>query len=134
MYLFDTDIVSYLTRRFPIQPVYDRFHAAPAANRFISAITVMELRRGARLHPAGDALWQRIVNEIFPFVEIIPVAKDEAVGAADLQARMQLAGQILPEADTIIAATALVHNLILITRNIRHFERITEVRLENWFV
>lgn len=46
-----------------------------------------------------------------------------------LPAELEAAGQILADADLQIAATALHHNLELVTGNLRHFERVAELRL-----
>lgn len=48
---------------------------------------------------------------------------------ARLRAAPRRQGQLIPDMDLLIAATALVENLILVTRNIRHFKRISALRL-----
>jgi len=53
--------------------------------------------------------------------------------AADLSAHLERKGQPIESADIFIAATALAHNLILVTRNQRHFERVPGLVVENWF-
>jgi tRNA(fMet)-specific endonuclease VapC len=45
------------------------------------------------------------------------------------RAALRRQGQLIPDMDLLIAATALEENLTLVTRNIRHFERIPELRL-----
>ena len=59
---------------------------------------------------------------------------DEEVSmvAADLTAQLRRSGRSLDWADLFIAATALVHGLIVVTRNVRHFDRVDGLLVENW--
>lgn len=43
-----------------------------------------------------------------------------------------LRGMLIPDLDLLIASTAIVHNLTLMTRNTRHFSRIAELTLYQW--
>jgi predicted nucleic acid-binding protein len=45
---------------------------------------------------------------------------------------LELKGERLQDADIMIAAIALQHNLTLVTNNVNHFKRIKNLRLENW--
>lgn len=47
-----------------------------------------------------------------------------------IKADLQLRGQLIDDFDTMIAATAIQHDLTLLTNNIRHFERIEGLRIE----
>ncbi len=48
---------------------------------------------------------------------------------AQTRARLRHSGQLIPDMDLLIAATAVHHDLTLITRNLRHFERIPDLKL-----
>ena len=48
---------------------------------------------------------------------------------ARIRARLRRQGQLIPDLDLLIAATAVTHGLTLVTRNRRHFERIPELAL-----
>ena len=52
--------------------------------------------------------------------------------AAEIYGKLYRQGQLITDADILIAATALVHNLTLVTENVAHFQRIIELRLESW--
>ena len=52
----------------------------------------------------------------------------------EIKAELQKTGELLPDADLLIAATALDAGAVLVTGNIKHFSRITGLPLENWFV
>lgn len=49
-----------------------------------------------------------------------------------MKAKLEVTGMSLDDFDLILAATALSHNLILITNNERHFKRIDGLKIENW--
>ena len=52
--------------------------------------------------------------------------------AAEIYADLHCSGRLISDADILIAATALTHDLILVTENACHFERITGLRVESW--
>ncbi|MEO5952584.1 MAG: PIN domain-containing protein, partial [Chloroflexia bacterium] len=61
-----------------------------------------------------------------------PLTDDVVEQAADIYASLHRTGQLIGEVDTLIAATALVHNLVLVTNNERHFNRVPGLQIENW--
>ncbi|MBS7637651.1 PIN domain-containing protein [Candidatus Bathyarchaeota archaeon] len=64
------------------------------------------------------------MKEISAF-EILPVTREIAVKAAEIDADLIKRGEALSLAEILIAATAINHNLILLTRNIEHFKGIS---------
>ena len=52
--------------------------------------------------------------------------------ATDIYADLYRRGTLIGDADILIAATALVHGLVVITNNGAHFRRITGLQLDNW--
>ena len=133
MFLFDTNVLSEITNRRPNGPVLQRLMACAPGMRFASEITRYELRYGCALLPAGNTMWQRIEAEVLPRCAWLPVDADVCLQAADLGAQLRLAGKTVDLADLFIAATALAHDLIVVTRNVRHFDRIEGLQVENWF-
>ncbi len=63
---------------------------------------------------------------------MLSVNKDVADTAAKIQSDLEQAGMTIHEMDTLIAATAITHQAIVITRNIKHFARVPRIRFENW--
>ncbi|MGT2437670.1 PIN domain-containing protein [Bradyrhizobium betae] len=133
MFLLDTNVISELRRP-------DRAHrnvaawasTIPAASFFISAISILEIELGARLiarkdTAQGDVLRSWIDNHILARFENRILAIDTAVAlrCAELHVPDPRA-----ERDALIAATALVHGLTIVTRNIGDFAP-TGVRLLN---
>ena len=54
--------------------------------------------------------------------------------AAEIYADLRGAGQLIEDADLLMAAAALVHDMTLVTHNTAHFSRITGLRLEDWLI
>ena len=133
MYLFDTNVLSEVLRPRPALAVTRALYATDRALRFASDITRYELRMGARLRDDGGTLWARIEQRILPLAQWLPFDAQVAMAAADLGADLRRAGQPLEWTDLLLAATAQVHSLTVVTRNVRHFERVPGLTIENWF-
>jgi hypothetical protein len=65
---------------------------------------------------------------------VLPLTDDIIVQAAELYALLYQAGQLISDTDILIAATALKHNLVMVTENVSHFRRIPGLALESWRV
>ena len=61
------------------------------------------------------------------------VAPSPAATAARTRAHLEQAGTPIGPIDTLIAGIALAHDLTLVTRNTREFERVLGLKLENWY-
>lgn len=134
-HLFDTNVVSELRRPNRAHPRVVGFAAAlPRDAVFISVITLHELERGARLAaarggPLASMLRAWLDDHVHPtYAErSLPVTSSVAVAAAGY-ARLPT----VELADQLIAATALVHGLTLVTRNVRHFAPMGVRLLNPW--
>lgn len=130
-YLLDTNVISDARlKRSPALMAWLR--AQEVGSLALSVITILELERGVRRKersdPVGAVPLRRWLEEdVRPMVEgrVLPVDERTAATAAGLH----IPGP-MPEMDALIAATALVHDLVLVTRNTKDFER-TDVRLLN---
>lgn len=133
MFLLDTNILSERIRARPHLPVVRKLLSYEPASLYASEISRYELRYGAARHPQGERLWSRIADDILPLAQWLPVDAEVSIKAADVTTALEKKGQPIEAADIFIAATALAHGLILVTRNTRHFERIPDLVVENWF-
>ena len=131
-YLLDTNVLSELMRKRPDPGVVRRMHLAPAARLKASAMSVLELKAGAGRVPHGAELWRRIKEEVLSRVEVISIGTEEAETAGEFLATLVAAGQPIGVPDALIAATAAVHRLVVVTRNVRHLGRLP-VPVENWW-
>jgi predicted nucleic acid-binding protein len=130
-YLFDTDAISELLRPRPLQPYLNWLKAIPREAQFTSAVTVGELFKGAYRSAAKERHLKNIEERVLPAVTTLPYDLSVARVFGKIRADLERSGNILPDADLQIAATALYHDLELVTGNLRHFERIPDLRLNN---
>lgn len=133
MVLLDTNVLSEAMRRQPTLAVMKAMRALRPEERFASEISRYELRVGAARLDDGGRLWQRLEQEVLPLVRWLSVGAAEAMAAADIGAALRRRGETVESTDLFIAATALVHGLIVATRNVRHFGRVPGLAVENWF-
>ena len=132
-YLLDTNVLSEILKKRPKPGVLDRLKATPSRSLTTSVVCVTELRYGTARHPQGIKLWDRIAREVLPRIRIIPIGEAEAVRAGDLLAGLASSGMPIGIEDVLIGATALEGNLIVVTRNARHFRRIPGLAVESWW-
>lgn len=126
MFLLDTNAVSEPGRPRPDAGFQARFDLTPESRQLFSVLTIGELRRGTRAMESGrqrDQLEavQALILTTYPG-QILAV--DLAIGLcwAALSLENRSAGRATAAVDELIAATALVHDLTVVTRTVRHFE------------
>lgn len=122
-YLLDTNILSELGKPHPDVQVSQLVGSLDSA--WLSMITVHEIEFGIQLLPDGKrrarlaSMVRHLLNTYAG--QVIPVDDAIARQAARLRAGMQRQGRVVHLADTLIAGTALVHGLTLMTCNTRDF-------------
>jgi len=117
-YLVDTNIISELTRPSPNAGVVQ--WARGVERHSLSAISVDEIWFGITRRPAVRLhAW---MENYFQRHEILPVTAAIARRAGELRGDLSKRGMIRQQADMLIAATAQLHGLTLVTRNTRDFE------------
>src|SRR5574341_967657 len=126
MYLLDTNVLSELMRRQPDTHLETRFESEPQP-LFTSAICLEEMRYGVKIGPPGNRLWERAEADVLPYVAVLEFDEPAALLAGDLRAEWKVRGTPVGYRDGLIAATAKAHNLVLVTRNVRHFDHVTEI-------
>ncbi len=133
-YLIDTNVLSELRRKNPNPGVASWFTQRPAATLYMSVLTLGEIRKG--IEGLGDderrmALLDWLETDLPAFFagRILPV--DAQV--ADRWGRLvAAAGRPLPAIDSLLAATALAHDLVLVTRNSRDFSGLPLQLINPW--
>lgn len=128
MYLIDTNCLSELTRVRPDENVVNWFTSHDESTMYLSVITVGELVKGiTRLPDSAKKVnlnqWIKTDLESRFRHRILTIDERVATEWGRLQAQMESDGCPIPAVDALIAATCIVHNLILVTRNIKDFER-----------
>lgn len=128
--LIDTDILSAIMRKNPVVIAGARSYLAIHRRFTISIITRYEILRGLK---AKDATGQLRHFESFCAKNLIlPLTDEIIVRAADIYAALRRKGELMGDADILIAASAMKNGLGVVTNNEEHFKRITGLRTENW--
>ena len=134
MYLLDTNILSELIKKRPNPNLLSQLSSRPVHALYTSMICLMELRYGSALRDDFDRFWAKIVENVVSQIQVIPLGPKEGLIAGDLLARLRKKGQTIGLEDILISATAISHDLVLISGNTRHFSKIEELVMENWLV
>lgn len=95
-----------------------------------SIITRYEILRGLKVKSATRQL--AAFEERCRQSDVLPLADDIIVRAAGIYADLHRQGHLISDADILVAATALVHGLILVTENISHLSRVPDLTIESW--
>lgn len=135
VYLLDTNIISEKEKFCPDEKVDAKIDAYKNISA-ISSITWSELVYGLENMPNGkrkEKVEAFIEMVIKPSYEIIPFDEHAASIFGDLRNRLEKSGRTKPILDLQIAATAIANNMILVTRNMKDFEDIPLLMVENWF-
>lgn len=131
MYVLDTNTISYYFRGDP--QVTPRLQALPPKNIGVPAIVVYELQYGLLRLPkaASKSRLAALANFLQP-VRLLAFDAECANRAARLRVGLEAQGTPIGPHDVLIAATALRHAATLVTRNVREFGRVPQLRVENW--
>ena len=137
-FLLDTNIPSELTRPQPQPSVSEWLDKADDNQLCLSVVSLGEILKGITILPDSKrrkALQQWLDETLRPWFDgrILPINEAIAERWGILAAQRQLKGEPLNMADGLIAASALEHDLTIVTRNIRDFEGL-EVDLFNPWV
>lgn len=126
-FLLDTNVVSEWVKPRPDENVVAWLADVDEDQVFLSVVSFAELRRGVDLLEPGrrrDRLEEWLADDLTARFHgrILDVDRRVADGWGQLMARSQRAGHALASMDAFFAATALRHELTLVTRNVRDFD------------
>lgn len=131
MIVFDTDVISDLMRPRPSSALVARLSAASSGEQCTTAITVGELSFGAHRVDRPD-LFVRAM-ELLTGTRVLPFDEGAAQRYGAVRSELERAGARLADPDLRIASIVLVNDATLVSGNTRHFERVPELVVENWF-
>lgn len=127
-YLIDTNIVIFFfKKKFGL---LEKFKKAGTDNCFISEITLAELIFGVE-NSSNPEKHRREVEDFVSVVSVLPITTSINVFALE-KTRLQKIGTPVDNFDLLIAATAISNGLILVTNNVKHFDRLPQLRIEDW--
>jgi tRNA(fMet)-specific endonuclease VapC len=128
-YMLDTNIVIYVIKRRPIE-VLEVFNAR-AGHLCISAITLSELLHGAEKSTQPERNLRQ-VEDFISRLEVLPYGLKAAAHYGEIRADLERSGTPIGVNDLHIAGHARSEGLVIVTNNLREFERVKALRLENW--
>jgi tRNA(fMet)-specific endonuclease VapC len=130
MYLLDTNICIYIIKNKPIE-VLHILKKKSKSDIFISSITVAELHYGVEKSKYIDKNRVSLL-EFLSIFNIIYFDDKDAVEFGKIKVNLEKNGKIIGPMDLLISAQAKSRNMILVTNNIKEFERIDGLKIENW--
>ena len=130
LHMLDTDTASYIIKRRPAE-IGAKLAAIPPSLVCVSVMTRAELQYGLKRLPVGHRLHIG-VGRFLTIVRALPWDAEAADAYADIRHQLVTTGQIIGEIDMMIAAHSLAAGAVLVTNNVRHYERIPGLALANW--
>ncbi len=128
--LLDTDTLTYFLKGYPnvVSQVNGSFNKYGSLK--ISVITYYELLNGLLYKDAKKQMANFL--ELTQSSQILPITLEIAHLAAEIQSELRQKGRNIGHSDVLIGATALHHNLKVVTNNQAHFSQISNLEMENW--
>ncbi len=130
MYLLDTNTVSdYLKGNPGVLKNLKRHHHSLVA---ISSITKYELFYGLLKNPQAHQKYGEQLRLLFKQAQNMVFDEESALLAAEIKQELIQQGKSIGDCDTMIAAIGLQHNAVVVTNNVKHFQRVRNLVVVNW--
>jgi tRNA(fMet)-specific endonuclease VapC len=130
MYILDTNIISYLIRGS--DSIKKKLSSIDPSLIYITSITVSELVYGAKIYPSIHNKLMVIYEEIFDSYEILDFDLNAAIQFGSDKSILKETGHLIDDADIQIASIAKTNSMVLVTRNLKDFQRISNLHIEDW--
>jgi predicted nucleic acid-binding protein len=136
-YLLDTNCVSELVCPKPEPRVIEWVEAADEATLYLSVLTLGEIRKGVASLPPSKRrtrleAWLEVDLEARFAGRIVPIDAAISDRWGSIAAEAKRKGKVLPVIDGLLAATALHHNLTVVSRNASDFKQSLVRVLNPW--
>jgi tRNA(fMet)-specific endonuclease VapC len=128
-YLLDTNIVIYVIKKRPVE-VLQAFNEN-SGRMAISSITLAELFHGAE-KSSRCAENLKVIDDFTSRLEVLPYTPKAAQHYGSIRAALERSGETIGINDLHISAHARSEGLVLVTNNLREFERVPALETENW--
>lgn len=130
MYLLDTNIISYWMRGD--RGVIDSIKKHSPAELSFSTITLAEIMYGIEKSPVKKRERRRKIKQILSLLELYSFDEAAASKYAIIRAQLERDGMVISERDTQIASIAVANNLTVVTHNVKEFNRVVKLKVEDW--
>jgi len=129
-YMLDTNICIYAMKNKPAK-VLQRLKAEINSGICISSLTLAALEHSVKRSYAPATNEQALLRFLVP-LSILPFGSAAASEYGEIKAYLQSKGMPIGPLDMLIAGHARAEDMILVTNNVREFERVPELEIENW--
>lgn len=128
-YMLDTNMCIYAQKGVP--SVIEKLQMHYREGLAISSITLAELEYGIEASAAREKN-ERALQGLLLILEVIPFDSSAAVHYGEIRAHLRRQGTPIGTMDMLIAAHARSMGLTIVTNNVREFERVPDLKIENW--
>ena len=129
-YLLDTCVISDFVKGD--KPTLHKLKQTPPNLLSISTITSMEIEFGLQLNSTRAKIIAPIMSAFLANIHLLSYSEADAHAAAAIRASLQKTGKPIGAYDVLLAGCAVSRGLILVSSNMREFERVSGLQLENW--
>ncbi len=129
-YLLDTNICIYIIKRKPLS-VLEKFEQLHTGDVYMSVVTLGELLYGAQRSQNPERAIQ-VIEGMTRYIPTLSCCEETARHYADIRADLSRKGRIIGNNDLWIAAQARALDYTLVTNNLREFQHVNGLKLENW--
>jgi tRNA(fMet)-specific endonuclease VapC len=130
MYLLDTNICIYVIKKKPVD-VLKTLKTKSKKDIYVSSITIAELEYGVAKSQFPEKNKIALI-EFLSIFNILPFDDADAAEFGMIKTDLEKKGRIIGPMDLLIAGQAKSKKLILVTNNIKEFERVEGLKIENW--
>ena len=134
MVIFDTDIYTNVMRKAPSETLLNRLKKVPRRDQFTTTITIAEVYYGVMKASNKPRLLKLFEDVLLPRATILPFDFSAAKIYGEIRSFLEKQGTPLAHADLQIASITLSMNMTLITGNLKHFQRVPQLTVENWLI
>lgn len=127
-YLLDSNICIHFFRGK--YGIIDKLNEVGIENCAISEITLAELIFGAE-KSSNPKKNHEIINKFIDQLTILPIFDAISIYGKE-KVRLQNIGKMISDFDLLIGCTSIENELIMVTENVKEFERIEKIKIENW--
>ncbi len=130
IYLLDTNIVSYWMRGD--DRLLKKIRNHKPSDLSICALTLAEIYYGIEKSPSKKKERRNKIDRIRSQIELFPFSDLAARKYSIIRTRLEKDGIVISERDLQIASVAMANKLIVVTHNVKEFERIVNLEVEDW--
>ena len=130
--VLDTDTLSAIMRQESRALSHAQAYLSSYSQLTVSIVTRFEILRG--LNAKNATSQATAFNVMCQTMEVLPLTDAVIVRAADIYGKLHQTGQLIGDADILIAATCLENGCEIVTNNTSHFSRIPALEVQNWLV